>query len=494
MSIKLLFGTETEYGITSKKQDGFDPVTGSLFLINHLRPFSSLRILWDYENEDPLVDARGFVVEGEKESPSQEDNFSLNKPLDNGGRLYVDGAHPEYSTPECTNPRDIVAYEKAGELLIQHCLENANRARKDDDTLYVYKNNTDGKGNSYGYHENYLMKRSTPFEKIVGGLTPFLVTRQIYAGAGKVGTENRSYPADYQISQRADFFETLIDLNTMAKRPIINTRDEPHADSKLFRRLHIIVGDANMSEFSTYLKVGAAALVLQMIDNNHEITGLDLANPLEAIKAISRDLTLKKTVRLANGKEYTAVEIQKAYLDEAYKYFSKLERDPKVDEILSHWSDTLEKLGKDPYELHTHLDWLIKYELLNNYAQKKRFGWDNQRLAMMDLQYHDIRPDKGLYYTLLRDGYVTPFVSEGAILMAKDTPPRDTRAFFRGTCIKRFPKEVYAASWTSVLFDVGNSTIKRVPLFNPLRGSEDLVGKIIMKSETAEELLRNLAG
>ncbi|MEK6713341.1 MAG: proteasome accessory factor PafA2 family protein, partial [Nitrospirota bacterium] len=282
--------------------------------------------------------------------------------------------------------------------------------------------------------------------------------------------------------------------NTMAKRPIINTRDEPHADSKLFRRLHIIVGDANMSEFSTYLKVGAAALVLQMIDNNHVITGLDLANPLEAIKTISRDLTLKKTVRLANGKEYTPVEIQKAYLEEAYKYFSKLEKDPIVDEILSYWSDTLGKLGKDPLELHTHIDWMIKYELLNNYAQRKGFGWDNPRLAMMDLQYHDIRPDKGLYYTLLRDGYITPFVSEGAILLAKETPPKDTRAFFRGTCIKRFPKEVYAASWTSVLFDIGNSTIKRVPLLNPLRGTDDLVGKIIRESETAEDLLRNLAG
>ncbi|MEK6538863.1 MAG: proteasome accessory factor PafA2 family protein, partial [Nitrospirota bacterium] len=282
--------------------------------------------------------------------------------------------------------------------------------------------------------------------------------------------------------------------NTMAKRPIINTRDEPHADPKLFRRLHIIVGDANMSEFSTYMKVGTTALLLQMIDNNHVITGLDLANPLEAIKTISRDLTLKKTVRLANGKEYTPVEIQKAYLEEAYKYFSKLEKDPIVDEILSYWSDTLEKLGKDPLELHTHIDWMIKYELLNNYAQKKGFGWDNPRLAMMDLQYHDIRPDKGLYYTLLRDGYVTPFISEGTILLAKDTPPLDTRAFFRGTCIKRFPKEVYAASWTSVLFDIGNSTIKRVPLLNPLRGTDDLVGKIIRESETAEDLLRNLAG
>src|SRR4030067_156090 len=317
MSIKLLSGTETEYGIASRKPESFDSVAASLFLINHLRPFSSLKILWDYENEDPLVDARGFVVDGEKERPSQEDNFSLNKPLENGGRLYVDGAHPRSSTPEYTNPREIVVYEKAGELLVQLCLENANRVRKNDDSLHVYKNNTDGKGNSYGYHENYLMKRSTPFEKIVQGLTPFLVTRQIYAGAGKVGTDNRANPADYQISQRADFFESLIDLNTMGKRPIINTRDEPHADSQVFRRLHIIVGDANMSEFTTYLKIGATALVLQMIDNDREIAGLELENPLQAIKAISRDLSLKKTVKLANGKEYTPVEIQKAYLEQA---------------------------------------------------------------------------------------------------------------------------------------------------------------------------------
>src|SRR3990172_7546543 len=494
MSIKLLMGTETEFGITSKKVEGYDPVSSSLFIINHLRPFSSLRVLWDYENEDPLVDARGFTAEGEKERPAQDQNLNLNKPLENGGRLYVDGAHPEYSTPECTNPKDVVIYEKAGESLMHLCLENANRVRKEDNKLFIYKNNTDGKGNSYGYHENYLMLRSTQFDRIVQYLVPFLVTRQIFAGSGKVGTDNKADPATYQISQRADFFETLIDLNTMAKRPIINTRDEPDADPKLFRRLHIIVGDANMSEFSTYMKVGATALVLQMIDNNHVITGLDLANPLEAIKTISRDLTLKKTVRLANGKEYTPVEIQKAYLEEAYKYFSKLEKDPIVDEILSYWSDTLEKLGKDPLELHTHIDWMIKYELLNNYAQKKGFGWDNPRLAMMDLQYHDIRPDKGLYYTLLRDGYITPFVSEGAILLAKETPPKDTRAFFRGTSIKRFPKEVYAASWTSVLFDIGNSTIKRVPLLNPLRGTDDLVGKIIRESETAEDLLRNLAG
>ena len=201
MSIKSVMGTETEFGITSRAE-GFDPVSSSIFLVNHLRPFSSLKVLWDYENEDPLVDARGFTVDGERERPAQEANLSLNKPLENGGRLYIDGAHPEYSTPECVTPRDVVIYEKAGEKLLQVCIENANRVRKEEDKLFVYKNNTDTKGNSYGYHENYLMLRSTAFGKIVQNLTPFLVTRQIYAGSGKVGTDNKADPADFQISQQ----------------------------------------------------------------------------------------------------------------------------------------------------------------------------------------------------------------------------------------------------------------------------------------------------
>lgn len=493
MMVKSVIGTETEFGITSKKVEGFDPVSSSLFLINHLRPFSSLRILWDYENEDPLVDARGFVVEGEKERPTQDENLNLNKPLENGGRLYVDGAHPEYSTPECTNARDVVIYEKAGERLVQLCIENANRNRKEEDKLFIYKNNTDGKGNSYGYHENYLMLRSTQFEKIVQSLVPFLVTRQIFAGSGKVGTDNKGDPAPYQISQRADFFETLIDLNTMAKRPIMNTRDEPHADPKQFRRLHVIVGDANMAEFTTYLKIGTTSLVLQMINNHHDIPGLELENPLQAIKTVSRDITLKKTIRLTNGKEYTPVEIQRAYLEEAYKYFGNSERDPAVYEILGYWEDTLEKLEKNPSELCRKIDWLIKYELINNYREKKGYEWDNPKLVMMDLQYHDLNPDKGLYYALLKDGYIDAFISAGAVLLAKDSPPRDTRAFFRGMCIKRFPKEVYATSWSSVLFDIGNFTIKRVPLLHPLRGTATLVGDIFTRSETAEDLLRNLA-
>ena len=264
MSHQRVLGTETEFGIATKDPEAVDPVSNSLLVINNYPALPSARILWDYENENPLLDLRGFEVEGERERPGPEYNKLLNKLLANGGRLYVDGAHPEYSTPECTNARDIVKFEKAGERILDLCRQLANRV-KEEEKFFIYKNNTDGKGNSYGYHENYLMPRALSFDRIMQPLIPFLVTRQIYAGAGKVGAENRMPQIAYQLSQRADFFESLIDLNTMVKRPIINTRDEPHADPSKYRRLHVIIGDANMSEFSTYLKVGTAAVVLSMI-------------------------------------------------------------------------------------------------------------------------------------------------------------------------------------------------------------------------------------
>jgi len=493
MPEKTVIGTETEFGITIKKGEGYDPVTSSLFIINHLRPFSGIKVLWDYENEDPLVDARGFMVEGEKERPTYDENLSINKPLENGGRLYVDGAHPEYSTPECTNPRDIVIYEKAGEKLMQICLENANRIRKEEERYILYKNNTDSKGNSYGYHENYLMRRSTPFDRIVQSLVPFLVTRQIYAGAGKVGSEDKENPAQFQISQRADFFETLIDLNTMAKRPIINTRDEPHADPELFRRFHVIVGDSNMSEFSTYLKIGTTVLVLHMIDNGIFFEGLELEDPVKAIKMISRDLTLRQTVKLVSGKKVTPVDIQRIYLERCYEYYSQNPQVPYAMEVLNYWEDTLDKLEKDPMELSKKLDWVIKFQLIDNYRERKGLGWDDPKLNMIDLQYHDLNPERGIYYTMLKNGYIDSFITEGMVLIAKDTPPADTRAFFRGMCIKKYPKEIYAASWSSILFDIGNYTIKRVPLLHPLKGTKEIAGDIIAKSDTADELIKNLA-
>lgn len=493
----MIIGTETEYGITIRRSEGFDPVSSSLFLINSYPPSHSLKILWDYDNENPLADARGFEVKGEKGTPDPDNNRALNKLLPNGGRLYVDGAHPEYSTPECSNPREVVRYEKAGERIIESCLEFANRIRGKEEEIFLYKNNTDGKGNSYGYHENYLLPRSIPFEKIMEQLIPFLVTRQIYCGAGKTGAENRAERVDYQISQRADFFETLVDLNTMVKRPIINTRDEPHADAKKYRRLHIIVGDTNMSEYTTYLKVGTTSIVLRMIEDGFIegsiIERLTLEDPVRAIKEVSHDPTCKKKVNVKGGRSLTPIEIQKEYLELAHVYFSKMDIDPISKDILAKWGYVLDRLEEDPRLLSKEIDWVIKLEMIESYMNKKSWSWKDSGVSMLDLQYHDIRREKGLYHVLERGGYVERIIEPGEIKDALENPPIDTRAYFRGACLKRYPRQIYAASWSSIIFDAGPSALKKIPLMEPSKGTRKLVGNIMEESNTVEDLLAKVS-
>ncbi len=491
MMKKRAFGTETEFGIAARDPESSDPVSNSLFLINHYPHFPSPKILWDYENENPLLDIRGFEVEGERERPGPDYNRLLNKVLANGGRLYVDGAHPEYSTPECTTARDIVLHEKAGDCIFAAAVRAVEQVRGPG-SLLVYKNNTDGKGNSYGYHENYLVARAIPFERVARALVPFLVTRLIYAGAGKVGAENQTSPAVYQISQRADFFETLMDLNTMVKRPIINTRDEPHADPVKYRRLHVIAGDVNMAECATFLKVGAMAIVLDMIEDNWALPAIELDDPVRAIKAVSRDLEVKADLRLAGGKVTTAVAVQRAYLNAAQDYYASHELTLPVKEVLIRWKETLDKLERDPRELVRELDWVAKRDLIESYMDRKGCGWEDPRVAMMDLQYHDVRPEKGLYFTLERARRVERIVMDEEILRAETVAPLDTRAYFRAACVKKWPQEVYAASWTSVLFDVGNAVIKKVPLMEPLRGTEALTKGLLDESDTVNSLLEKL--
>jgi len=491
MALKRVLGTETEFGIAARDADSLDPVSNSLFLINHYPHFPSSKILWDYENENPLLDIRGFEVEGERERPGPDYNRLLNKVLANGGRLYVDGAHPEYSTPECTTARDVVLWEKAGERIMAAALRGVEQVRGAG-KLLVYKNNTDGKGNSYGYHENYLVARGVPFERLVRVLVPFLVTRQIFAGAGKVGAENQAAKAPYQLSQRADFFETLVDLNTMVKRPIINTRDEPHADHTKYRRLHVIAGDANMAECSTYLKVGTMALVLDMVEEDWALPPIELEDPIQAIKAVSRDLEVKADLRLAGGKPTTAVAVQRAYLQAARDFYACHELTLPVKDVLVRWEETLDKLERDPRELVRELDWVAKRALIESYLDRKGAGWEDPRAAMMDLQYHDVRPEKGLYYTLVRGHHVDQIVSDGEVQRAEAAAPLDTRAYFRAACVKKWPHEVYAASWTSVLFDIGNAAIKKVPLLEPLRGTEALTKTLLDESETVDSLLTKL--
>ena len=486
-----VLGTETEFGMAIREAEGTDPVSNSLQLIGHYPSVPSPHAVWDYENENPLLDIRGFEVEGERERPGPDYNRLLNKVLSNGGRLYVDGAHPEYSTPECTNPRELVAFERAGDRIVAECLRAMNRARGGD-RCSVYKNNTDGKGNSYGYHENYLLNRSVPFDRIVRVLTPFFVTRQIYAGAGKVGAENQGSPADYQISQRADFFECLVDLNTMVKRPIINTRDEPHADPARYRRFHVIVGDANMAELSTYLKLGTTAIVLDLLESGMDIPNVDLEDPVRAIKSVSRDLNLTMELKLADGKTMTAIGVQRAYLKAAMDFFACHELNQVTKDILVRWEEVLDKLEQDPMLLVRELDWVAKRHMIGSYMERKGCGWNDPRVSLLDLQYHDVRPEKGLYYTLERSNLIDRLLPDADIARAEHAAPVGTRAYFRGNCLKKFGHAVYGASWTSVLFDVGNTTIKKIPLMDPLRGTESLTRELLEGSDSAESLLAKL--
>ena len=490
--IRRVFGTETEFGIVIRSSEPPDPVSGSLFLISNYSGLPSNNVLWDYEQENPLLDARGFEVDGERERPGPEYNRMLNKVLANGGRLYVDGAHPEYSTPECTNARDVVIYEKVGDRILEQCCLQASRV-KDREKYIVYRNNSDGKGNSYGYHENYLTDRSVPFERLMKDMIPFFVTRQIYAGSGKVGAENRMPSISYQISQRADFFETQVDLNTMVKRPIINTRDEPHADPLRYRRFHVIVGDANMAEISTYLKVGVTDIVLAMIEEDWPLPMIELEDPVRSIKEVSRDIQLKQPVRLSDGRKFTAIEIQRLYLEAALGFYGQQEADPVTRDVLARWGSVLDQLEGDPMQLSREIDWVIKLKLIRTYMDKKGCGWEDSRVAMMDLQYHDVRMDKGLYAALEKGGHVERLTTDYEINQAEQTPPTDTRAYFRGHCLKKFPKEVYGASWSSILFDIGNGTIKKVPLMDPLRGTELLTRSMLESANTIEEVLSRLS-
>ena len=448
-----VLGTETEFGIASRDASTVDPISNSLAVIGHYPGISVPHAVWDYENENPLLDARGFEVEGERERPNPDYNRQLNKVLANGGRLYVDGAHPEYSTPECTNPREIVAFERISERILAQCLDEMTRVRGREQFV-LYKNNSDGKGNSYGYHENYLVARSVPFETLVAALTPFLVSRIVYAGAGKVGSENGAESCAYQVSQRADFFETLIGLDTMAKRPIINTRDEPHADPEKYRRLHVIPGDANMSEVSNYLKCGTMAIVLSMIEDDFIDRDLSLDSPVLSYRRVSRDLACRETMRLKDGRALTAVDLQREFLDLAHRYYREREHEPWVDDVMARWGSVLDRLAVDPMSLARELDWVIKRQLIENYMAKHSCEWSDSRVAMIDLQYHDIRPSKGLYYKLEESDAVERMTTEDEVTKAIYDPPKDTRAYFRGMCLQKYSDEVVSASWDSVIFDL----------------------------------------
>lgn len=491
MAIPKICGIETEYGISIRDASEFNPILTSSLLINAYAKPAFKRVKWDYEEENPLRDARGFERPG-AEAPVEDDSGLVNVILPNASRYYVDHAHPEYSSPECSNPRDLVIWDKAGERILEDSIKAAQAVVPDGETVHIYKNNSDGKGNSYGCHENYLMDRATPFPNIVKHLTPFFVTRQVYTGAGKVGAENGAARCDFQISQRADFFEVEVGLETTFKRPIINTRDEPHADPERYRRLHVIVGDANMSEISTYLKVGTTALMLQMIEDDFIVDDFSLKEPVKAMKAVSHDPTCRATVELSDGRNLTAVELQWEYLRLSKKYVEENGSDEITDDVLSRWERTLEILEADPMGAADQLDWVAKLSLMEAYRTRDGLEWDSPKLKLIDLQYHDVRQNKGLYYKLVKNSKMQLLVGEDEIAYAVDHPPTDTRAYFRGECLRRFSDKIAAASWDALIFDLGDEPLRKVPTLEPTRGTKAHVQPLFDASPDAATLLANI--
>jgi proteasome accessory factor A len=365
---------------------------------------------------------------------------SSNVFLSNGSRLYLDvGSHPEYATPECDHVRQLVVHDKAGERIIEGLVADAQERLTEEGIegeIYVFKNNTDSAGNSYGCHENFLVGRAGEFQQLSDVLIPFLVSRQITSGAGKVVTTSKG--ATYCVSQRADHIWEGVSSATTRSRPIINTRDEPHADAEKYRRLHVIVGDSNMSETTTMLKVGSADLVLRMIEAGMVVRDLTLENPIRAIREMSHDMTGRKTVRLSNGRELSALQIQSEYLERAQAYADRegLE-DPVHKQVLDLWERTLTAVATDNLSLvDTEIDWVIKHKLITGYMAKHDLPMEHPRIAQLDLAYHDVNRRRGLFYVLQRHGRAARVCTDPEVFEAKTVPPQTTRAKLRGDFIK----------------------------------------------------------
>ncbi|GAA1730307.1 depupylase/deamidase Dop [Aeromicrobium alkaliterrae] len=500
MTVRRVQGSEVEYGIAVQGQPHANPMVTSTHVVNSYASAHHLtrRARWDFEEENPLRDARGFDLGRGDADPSQltdEDLGLANIILTNGARLYVDHAHPEYSSPEVTSPRDVVIWEKAGEEVMRSAAELASQI-PGHGTVVLYKNNIDNKGASYGSHENYLMDRAVPFDQIVTHLTPFFASRQVVCGAGRVGQQQDGSVHAFQVSQRADYFEVGVGLETTLKRPIINTRDEPHADARKYRRLHVIIGDANCSETSIYLKHGTASLVLALIEAGRTVTDLTLENPVAALHEISYDPTLRTTVRLADGRTVTALDLQGEYLQRARALVDDTgDADEQTLDVLERWEDVLTRLAHDPMDLATELDWVAKLALLERYRERDGLDWDHAKLHLVDLQYHDVRTERGLFHQLVRTGRMKRLVDPAEIQAAITEPPVDTRAWFRGKCLQYFSDDIAAASWDSVIFDLpGYASLQRVPTMEPLRGTREHVGALFDSRPTATELFRALTG
>jgi Pup amidohydrolase len=492
MAIPKVCGIETEYGIVVRGADS-NPVSASSLLINSYINAYYRKVGWDFEDEHPEADARGFNLD--VSYPPEIETHLVNAVLTNGARYYVDHAHPEISTPECVDALEVVRFDRAAEEIIRRSMDAAREVLNNGAEVVIYKNNSDGKGNSYGCHENYLVSRDTPFGRIASQITSHFVTRQVFCGAGKVGCELPGVNADdvpYQLSQRADFFEEEIGLETTLKRPIVNTRDEPHCDPTQYRRLHVIVGDANMSEVATYLKVGTSSIILAMIEDDVIGAELVLANPVGAIRAISHDPTLQRTVLLRSGRRVTALDVQWDLLERAKKYERShglaVVGDAVGADVLQRWEQVLTGLELDRSTVAHWVDWVAKERIVAGMRDRHDLRPTDARLKALDLQYHDMRADKCL---AMRVGLET-MIDEADVLESMSEPPTTTRAYFRGKCLQKWPEDIVAANWDSMVFDIGREPLRRVPMMEPLRGTAAHVARLIDDSQTAAELLAKL--
>ena len=407
---------------------------------------------------------------------------SSNVFLQNGARLYLDvGSHPEYATPECDSIYDLVVHDKAGERILEQLLVSAEQRLREEGirgTIYLFKNNTDSAGNSYGCHENYLTSRRDDLAHYAEVLIPFLVSRQIFTGAGKVLQTARG-PL-YSIAQRAEHIWEGVSSATTRSRPIINTRDEPHADAERYRRLHVIVGDSNMSEYTTFVKVGSAAIMLRMLEDPQVVLrDMTLENSIRAIREISHDMTCRRKVRLSNGREVSALDIQREYLDRALRYADSKGLPPLEAKALEMWEHCISTIENDPLKLEREVDWVIKYKLIEAYRAKHDIGLGHAKVQLLDLQYHDISQDRGVFYRLQRGGVVERICTDEDIDAAVDTPPQTTRARLRGEFIKKAKerKRDYTVDW--VHLKLNDQAQRTVLCKDPFRSRDERVEKLI---------------
>jgi len=406
---------------------------------------------------------------------------SSNVFLENGARLYLDvGSHPEYATPECDALYDLVAHDKAGERVLEGLLHSAEQRLEEEGIrgqVFLFKNNTDSAGNSYGCHENYLVSRQTDFQRMIDTLIPFLVTRQIFAGAGKLLQTARG--TVFSIAQRAEHIWEGVSSATTRSRPIINTRDEPHADAERYRRLHVIAGDSNMSEYISYVKVGTTVALLQMLEDDVTFRDMSLENPIRAIREISHDITCRRKVRLANGRELSALDMQWEYLDRVLRYARSPGFPPSVQSAIEMWEHLLTGLEKDPMNLRRECDWVAKYHLIEEYSSRRGVPLSDPKLAMLDLAYHDVTKDRGLYYLLERRGLMERVVTDEDITRALTQPPQTTRARLRGDFIKaaKAKNRDFTVDW--VHLKLNDQAQRTVLCKDPFRAVDERVDKLI---------------